>query len=403
MNSLHDKDNTYKRLAKEAYDIKTDQKEITVKYSNGTEVDFKVMGFRQNKFNGLKMAGVSPIDKDGNVNKDKLYMVYAGTNVTEDFGSDIVEDGKIAGAKFGGGLRTAPTKKEQEIYGNLNKKVIGYDTGVADFSQNVISDPISQSKESYIFTGALINKQKPKHIYGDGHSLGGGLALMNGVMYNFDGVRVFSAPNTFDWLPDDVKENYHAEKYDGKFINYVHRSDMIGNSDLFAERIGTQIYGKDVEHHSVLDFLNPILGHGMDTFDFKGDNVHIKMDTEEMSRIAMELKDSCEFVDGAIKAYQDYMDDTKASAKRIERKYMEKIRTGNYKHIKPSDIEDYMEELSVSGKYEFYNDTAFETVISELNRIRKNIKSFAEKLELAGEKMESRDKEIGELYKMFER
>ena len=40
MNSLHDKDNTYKRLAKEAYDIKTDQKEITVKYSNGTEVDF---------------------------------------------------------------------------------------------------------------------------------------------------------------------------------------------------------------------------------------------------------------------------------------------------------------------------------------------------------------------------
>ena len=62
-----------------------------------------------------------------------------------------------------------------------------------------------------------------------------------------------------------------------------------------------------------------------------------------------------------------------------------------------------MEELSVSGKYEFYNDTAFETVISELNRIRKNIKSFAEKLELAGEKMESRDKEIGELYKMFER
>ncbi|HBC2740186.1 TPA: hypothetical protein IYI04_003168 [Enterococcus faecium] len=403
MNSLHDKDNTYKRLAKEAYGIEPNQKEITIKYSNKEKVDFKVVGFRQNKFNGLKMAGVSPIEKDGEVNKNELYIVYAGTNVTEDFGSDIVEDGKIAGAKFGGGLRTLPTKKEQEIYGNLNKKVIGYDTGVADFSQNVISDPISQSKESYIFTDALINKQKPKNIYGDGHSLGGGLALMNGVMYNFDGVRVFSAPNTFDWLPDDVKAKYHAEKYDGKFINYVHRSDMIGNSDLFAERIGTQIYGKDVEQHSVLDFLNPILGHGMDTFDFKGDDVHIKMDTEEMSRIAMELKDSCEFVDGAIKAYQEYMDDTKASAKRIERKYMEKIRTGNYKHIKPSDIEDYMEELSVSGKYEFYNDTAFETVISELNRIRKNIKSFADKLELAGEKMESRDKEIGELYKMFER
>ncbi|MDH8772141.1 hypothetical protein ACUXFI_000204 [Staphylococcus epidermidis] len=49
------------------------------------------------------------------MNKDKLYMVYAGTNVTEDFGSDIVEDGKIAGAKFGGGLRTAPTKKNKKF------------------------------------------------------------------------------------------------------------------------------------------------------------------------------------------------------------------------------------------------------------------------------------------------
>ncbi|HHV8917063.1 TPA: hypothetical protein ACUREX_002802 [Staphylococcus aureus] len=400
MNELYNKDKTYQKLADEIYILKSSEDIVKVKYSNGSEVDFKVMGFRQNKFNGLKMAGVSPIEKDGEVNKDELYMIYAGTNLTEDFGSDIVEDAKIAGAKFGGGLRTPPTQEERQIYGDLNKKVIGYDTGVADFSQNVISDPISQSKESYIFTGALINKQKPKYVYGAAHSLGGGLAMLNGVMYNFDGVRTFSAPNTFDWLPDDVKANYRAEKYDGKFINYIHGSDIIGNSDLFAQRIGTKMYGKDVGRFSL---LTPFLGHGMETFDFKGDNVRIKMDTEEMSRIAMELEDSCEFVDGAIKAYQKYMDDTKAAAKRIERKYMEKIRTGNYKHIKSSDIEDYMEELSVSGKYEFYNDTAFETVMSELNRIRKNIKSFADKLKHAGEKMESRDKEIGELYKIFER
>ncbi|HHQ6733689.1 TPA: hypothetical protein ACSTQT_002658 [Staphylococcus aureus] len=400
MNELYSKDTTYRELAKEAYKIRPEQKKIRIEYSKGKNIDLKIMGFRQNKFNGLKMAGLSPIEKDGKVNKDELYMVYAGTNVTEDFGSDIVEDAKIAGAKFGGGLRTAPTKEEQKIYGNLNKKVIGYDTGVADFSENIISDPISQSKESYIFTGALINKQKPKYVYGGAHSLGGGLAMLNGVMYNFDVVRTFSAPNTFDLLPDEVKANYRAEKYDGKFINYVHRSDIIGSSNLFSQRIGTQMYGKDVGHFAL---LTPFLGHGMETFNFKGDNVHIKMDTEEMSFIAMELRDSCEFVDGAIKAYQKYMDDTKASAKRIERKYMEKIRTGNYKHIKPSDIEDYMEELSVSGKYEFYNDTAFETVMSELNRIRKNIKSFADKIKHAGEKMESRDKEIGELYKIFER
>ncbi|MCT2569799.1 hypothetical protein N2046_12895, partial [Staphylococcus aureus] len=71
MNDLHDKDNTYMRLAKEAYDIKPNQKQITVKYSNKEKVKFKVLGFRQNKFNGLKMAGVSPIEKDGKVNKDE--------------------------------------------------------------------------------------------------------------------------------------------------------------------------------------------------------------------------------------------------------------------------------------------------------------------------------------------
>ncbi|MDP7997783.1 hypothetical protein RAH64_10680, partial [Staphylococcus aureus] len=378
------------------------QKKVTIETSNHSEIDFKVIGFRQNKFNGLKMAGLSPMDKNKNVNTDELYIVYAGTDpdLLADFGSDVVEDLRIGMAKFGGGLRIPPTKKESAIYGDLNKKMIDYNDGISGISQNIMTNPISQSKESYIFTGALINKQKPKHVYSAAHSLGGGLALLNGVMYNFDGVRAFSAPNTYDLLPDNVKANYRSEKYDGKFINYVHRSDIIGNSDLFSQRIGTQIYGKDVGSFSL---LNPILGHGTDTFEFKGDNVRIKMDTDEMSKIASDLKASCEFVDDAIKAYQKYMDDTKAAAKRIERKYTEKIRTGNYKHIKPSDIEDYMEELSVSGKYEFYNDTAFETVMSELNRIRKNVESFADKLKHAGEKMESRDKEIGELYKIFER
>ncbi|HCU8861892.1 hypothetical protein I6C39_09270 [Staphylococcus aureus] len=402
MNILHEKDSTYKHLADEAYNITPNQKKVTIETSNHSEIDFKVIGFRQNKFNGLKMAGLSPMDKNKNVNTDELYIVYAGTDpdLLADFGSDVVEDLRIGMAKFGGGLRIPPTKKESAIYGDLNKKMIDYNDGISGISQNIMTNPISQSKESYIFTGALINKQKPKHVYGAAHSLGGGLALLNGVMYNFDGVRAFSAPNTFDLLPDDVKANYRSEKYDGKFINYLHRSDIIGNSDLFAQRIGTQIYGKDVGRFSL---LNPILGHGMDTFEFKGDNVRIKMDTEEMSKIASDLKASCEFVNDAIKSYQKYMDDTKAAAKRIERKYTEKIRTGNYKHIKPSDIEDYMEELSVSGKYEFYNDTAFETVMSELNRIRKNVESFADKLKHAGEKMESRDKEIGELYKIFER
>lgn len=37
--------------------------------------------------------------------------------------------------------------------------MIDYDDGISGISQNIMTNPISQSKESYIFTGALINKQ----------------------------------------------------------------------------------------------------------------------------------------------------------------------------------------------------------------------------------------------------
>ncbi len=40
------------------------------------------------------------VEKDGKVNKDELYMVYAGTKYDRSFGSDIVEDAKIAGANL---------------------------------------------------------------------------------------------------------------------------------------------------------------------------------------------------------------------------------------------------------------------------------------------------------------
>ncbi|MGV2928400.1 hypothetical protein RW115_07325 [Macrococcus capreoli] len=206
MNKLYTKDTTYVYLAKEAYKIHEKRKTLKTINSDHKMMNFKVVAFRQNKFNGLKMAGLSPLGPDGKVNTDELYIVYAGTD--------------------------------------------------------------------------------PKADYGAGHSLGGGLALLNAVMYNFDHARVFSAPNTFDLLPTDIKENYRSEKYDGKFYNYIHRTDLIGNSNLFAERIGTQIYAKDIKSDSFLSEINPIFGHFIQEFSFNGDSVHIKMDMYEMQKIA---------------------------------------------------------------------------------------------------------------------
>ncbi|MGV2876148.1 hypothetical protein ROU88_09680 [Macrococcus capreoli] len=399
MNKLYNKDTTYRKLAKEAYTIMSDQKTLTVAYSEDYEMTFNIIAFRQNKFNGLKMAGLTPLGPDGKVNTDELYIVYAGTDPKADYGADLTEDAQIAFAKIGGGLRNKPTKEELADYGNLNHTIIGSDAYVPS---GILTNPISQSKESYIFTGALIEKQKPKHVYGAGHSLGGGLALLNAVMYNFDHARVFSAPNTFDLLPTDIKENYRSEKYDGKFYNYIHRTDLIGNSNLFAERIGTQIYAKDIKSDSFLSEINPIFGHFIQEFSFNGDSVHIKMDMYEMQKIADKLTNAVEFVDEAINKLEDYKDETEKLARRIEQKYMDKIDSGNYKYIKSIEISDHMQEISVSGKYKFYNDEYFDNALNELHRLKKETTVFAQQLMYAGYKMESRDKELGELYKIFE-
>ncbi|QTQ08978.1 hypothetical protein J9174_04715 [Macrococcoides canis] len=402
MNSLHYKDFTYKRLSDEAYSMKDKSKIVLISYPNGEDATFKIVAFRQNKFNGLKMAALSPMKKDGEVNTDELYMVYAGTEPTADFGADIFEDTKIGLAKFGGGLQFPTTRTQQQLYGNVDKKVIGSNEKFSDFSRYFITDSISQSKESFIFTESVIKKQKPKHVYGAGHSLGGGLAMLNGVMHNFNGVRVFSAPNTFDLLPKEVKESYKAEKYDGKFFNYLHRSDLIGNHDLFAERIGLQVYAEDVENDGLLGALNPISGHSITTFDFNGDSVRIKMNMDEMKRIADKLINAVDFVDDAIKKLEDYMDETEKIARRIEQKYIDKIDSGNYKYIRSIDISDHMQEISVSRKYKFYNEEYFDSALNELHNFKNKTTVFAQQLMYAGVKMESRDKELGELYRIFE-
>lgn len=135
MNKLYTKDTIYIYLSKEAYKIKPHQKRILIKYPNGGNTKFEVVAFRQNKFNGLKMAALSPMKKDSEVNTDELYMVYAGTEPTADFGADIFEDTKIGLAKFGGGLQFPTTRAQQQLYGNVDKKVIGSNEKFSDFSR----------------------------------------------------------------------------------------------------------------------------------------------------------------------------------------------------------------------------------------------------------------------------
>lgn len=215
-------------------------------------------------------------------------------------------------------------------------------------------------------------------------------------------LKLFSAPNGYNLLPDNVKRNFDAKKFEKKIVDYTHTSDAIGMYDLGKEKIGMNIFVEDVKRQSLIDLNNPMLAHGLKFFNFSGDNVKIKIDSDKAKAIAEKLSSDLKAINQAIQRLEDYEEHSKKRARQIEETYKDLISSGNYKYIHTSDIENYMEELTKSGKYDFYDKTEFDATISDLHSHKKQLEQLAEKIVDAGQKMENRDKELSEMYQMFE-
>ena len=87
---------------------------------------------------------------------------------------------------------------------------------------------------------------------------------------------------------------------------------------------------------------------------------------------------------------------------KLKKSTKNQISSGNYKYIHASDIESYMEELTKSGKYDFYDKKEFDSTLSNLKSHKKQLEQLSEKIVDAGQKIENRDKELSEMYQMFE-
>ncbi|UQW81588.1 hypothetical protein [Staphylococcus edaphicus] len=185
--------------------------------------------------------------------------------------------------------------------------------------------------------------------------MGGTIAAVMAVMHNFDQTRTFSAPNGYSILPDEIKNDYNAEKYDKKIIDYTHTSDAIGMSRLASKTIGLDIFVEDVERTDPFDSFNPAHAHGLSLFGFSGGSVKIKVDSKEAEKIAERLRAKITVIDAVISNLERYMESSKRKARQIEDKYVEQVSSGGYKYIHPSDIENYMDELTKSGHYDFFD------------------------------------------------
>lgn len=338
---------------------------------------------------------VSPIDSDGKVDNDTVYMVYAGTNPKE--GADLGTDAKLGLSNvFNNQIKTNPKDvKLYNEYKDLNKKTINY-----KYPDNTAKN--SQFDEANVWTESVLKNGKYKHIYGAGHSLGGTIVQVMAVMHNFDQTKTFSAPNGYNILPDNVKQNFDSKKFEKKIIDYTHTSDAIGMYDLGKEKIGMNVFVEDVERKSLIDHNNPMLGHGLSFFNFSGGNVKVKIDSDKAKQIAEKLNGDLKAINTAIHKLEDYEENSKRRARQIEEKYKDQISSGGYKYIHASDIENYMEELTKSGKYDFYDKKEFDSTLTDLHSHKKQLERLAEKIVDAGQKMENRDKELSDMYEMFE-
>ncbi|HDH5956101.1 TPA: hypothetical protein PI663_002907, partial [Staphylococcus aureus] len=182
--------------------------------------------------------------------------------------------------------------------------------------------------------------------------------------------------------------------------DYAHPNDKIGIATLGSSILGTEILADDSELSKL--FFNPISGHGIGTFEFSGGSVKIKVDGKKADQMAREMEDKLHNIDKAIKALEKYMENTKKQAKQIESKYVNKLLSGSHEFISPSDIENYVEELSKSGHYDFFDEALFEDTIGELKYTKQRLSQFSEKIIDATKKFEDRDKEISEIYHWFE-
>ncbi|MHD0398039.1 alpha/beta hydrolase family protein [Staphylococcus simulans] len=388
---LENLDKTYHRLSLNVYGINQSKKEVSLDLEQGDKI-FKVLESRIDHENGFKAMAVTPIKTDGSWDKDEMYFAFAGTSLLEDETADIGADIHLTTSNYLPNQHIKYPVKNDKKYSNLNTKVIN-----KSYSENLPKDigHINQFDESAIWVKAVIDKYQPKHKYGTGHSLGGGIAMPMGVMFDFDQVRTFSAPNTFSLLPPEFRENFDNSRYVKRFFDYAHYHDVIG-----TESFGRPQIGKEFVISSKVESLNPIRGHSLESFLFSGNDIVIKMDYHALNAIHDDLHKSVSFIQKAIASYDEYIEETERKTKAIENKYVEKISNGGYQYISSTDIYDYMDELSKTGHYDFYSESDFDSVKAKLRHVKQSSEEIADKLKAAADFMQETEAAMSRKYRL---
>ena len=134
MTALHNKYNTYYQLSGNSYKSNITNRKTTKIKKDDSVLNFKIQASRIDKANGFQAMALSPIDSNGKVDNDTVYMVYAGTEPKEP--ADIGTDVKLGlSGIFDDQIKTNPKDvKFYDEYQDLSKTTIRH-----EFPDNMVS------------------------------------------------------------------------------------------------------------------------------------------------------------------------------------------------------------------------------------------------------------------------
>ncbi|NWO12680.1 hypothetical protein [Virgibacillus sp.] len=234
----------------------------------------------------------------------------------------------------------------------------------------------NQFTEATPIVEKYVKKYGANNIVFTGHSLGGGLAQYFAVKHDSNAVT-FASADVFDLLSKEDQERAVNGEFKDNIISYTYPDDIIGT--FYNQSVGSVYYvgdpaennGKTLETHRIENYVSEdmyneegyLLPHLLYGEKIKGQlqssplelknsgvhDFHIRIQTELMHQLAMEMEESEELIAATRTALIRLLDDHLDSMNQLRNTYRNMIGSGKYDKLNTSHVDEIFRELTNGG------------------------------------------------------
>ncbi|API90769.1 MULTISPECIES: lipase family protein [unclassified Virgibacillus] len=232
------------------------------------------------------------------------------------------------------------------------------------------------NKNQFTEAAPIVEKYVKKHgannIVFTGHSLGGGLAQYFAVKHDSNAVT-FASADVFDLLSKEDQKRALNGEFKDNIISYTYPDDFVGT--FYEHSVGSVYYvgdpaenkGKTLKTHRIKNYVSedmynkegyflPHLLYGENIWgqllssplELKNSGVHdfhIRIQTELMHQLAMEMEESEELITSTKIALTRLLDDHLATMKELRNTYRNRVGSGKYDKLNTAHVDEIFREL----------------------------------------------------------